>query len=278
MPAPSPTLVAPTVDEVSEIECLRQTRGRRARPIRLTDRDRELLRFIAGQRFILAAHAQAFLDAPRVVTYRRLLALVDAGLLSYRRIFHAEPGCYQITNGGLAVIDSPLPKAKIDLRTYRHDVGATWLWTHSQHHRYGPAERVFSERELRSLDERLDHELGTERFGVETGGYDRAGRPALHHPDVLVLASDERGVALELELSVKARSRLESILLGYAHCPRVHRVVYVTDSGAVNRVLRDTVASFGLDGVVQVLYVSNPDRDGQWWLWRSLNDKKVVAG
>src|SRR5690348_5677130 len=91
------------------------TRSRRARPFRLTDRDLELLAFVAAHRFALAAHLQAWLGTTSAVAYRRLAALVDVGLLSYRRIFHAQPGCYLMTNGGLAVIDSELPRPAIDL-------------------------------------------------------------------------------------------------------------------------------------------------------------------
>ena len=51
-----------------------------------------LLAFVAAHRFVLAAHLQMWLGTSFAVASRRLVALVDVGLLSYRRIFHAQPG------------------------------------------------------------------------------------------------------------------------------------------------------------------------------------------
>src|SRR5947209_10865196 len=101
---------------------------RRRRSFRITERDRELLAFVAAHPFVLAAHVRAWFGAGRSVCYRRLQALTDAGLLSFRRIFHAQPGCYQATNGGLGLAGSSLPRPRITLRTYAHDAGSVWLW------------------------------------------------------------------------------------------------------------------------------------------------------
>jgi hypothetical protein len=67
---------------------------------RRTDRDLEVLDFIASQRFVLARHVEAWLRASEVVAYRRLRGLVAMGLLVYERLFHQRPGCYRITTTG----------------------------------------------------------------------------------------------------------------------------------------------------------------------------------
>jgi hypothetical protein len=225
--------------------------------------------FAAAHRFVLACHVEAFLGTDRAVAYRRLHGLTRAGLLSYRRIFHAAPGVFQVTNGGLALIDSPLSRPRVDLRTYRHDVGAAWLWLAARAGRFGPPARVWSERELRShLPSEHAADLGA--WAVTVDGVDRTGRPRVHHPDVLVLDAGGPGCALELELSVKSRRRLEQILLGYSACAGVREVVYVTDSEPVRRVLRTTIQAFGLDGLVSVQYLDATDHDRAWWLWPSI--------
>lgn len=228
-------------------------RARRARPFRLTDRDLELLEFVAAQRFVLAAHTRRWLGASDVVAYRRLSGLVDVGLLSYRRIFHAQPGCYLVTNGGLAVIDSELPRPTIDLRTYRHDLGVVWLWLAAHDGQFGSVEQLLTERQMRSHDQGAGV-TAIERVGVPVEGYDRSGRPRIHYPDVLVVAPDGGRVALELELSVKGRRRLERILVGYSCERRVRSAVYLTDSRAVAAAVNDRALACGVERLVDVRY------------------------
>ena len=60
----------------------------------------ELLAWIAKWRLVLAAHVRAKLQLSAAVVYRRLRGMVGLGVLSYTRIFHAQPGIYQVTNGG----------------------------------------------------------------------------------------------------------------------------------------------------------------------------------
>jgi hypothetical protein len=222
----------------------------RARKFLLTDRDLELLRFIAAHRFVLAAQARAWLGSDRAVAYRRLSGLVGVGLLSYERIFHAQPGCYQVTNGGLAVIDSDLPRPSIDLRCYRHDVDVVWLALAALHGSFGSFDRALSEREMRSHDQQPDRR--DERFAIPLGDYAASGRPRSHYPDVLLVAGDGRRVALELELSMKGRRRLESIFIGYGGERRITRVVYFTDRQSIAHAVAATAAACGVEGLVQV--------------------------
>ncbi len=241
-------------------------RRRRSQPFRLTGRDGELLSFVAAHRFVLAAHAQKWLDTSPAFAYRRLAGLVDAGLLSYHRIFHAQPGCFVITNGGLAVIDSRLPRPAIDLRSYGHDIGLVWVWLAARDERFGPFERLVSEREMRSQDER-EAASSANRFGVPVEGYDRSGRQRVHYPDVLIVGPDARRVAVELELSVKGRRRLERILVGYRGEPLIRRVVYLTNSGVVARTLRSVVQEVGASQLIEIQALplaSARDRERPW--------------
>jgi hypothetical protein len=242
----------------------------------VTARDRSVLRFIAAQRFVLACHVNSLLGRDPVVAYRRLAGLVEAGLLSYRRIFHAEPGAFMVTNGGLAMIDSPLPRPKLDFRTYRHDVGTVWLWLAAYRGRFGPPAELHTEQQLRAADR--DGAADRRRFCVEIDGHDRRGRPRKHHPDLLVVHPDGSYTAAELELTLKSRSRLESILLGYGVAPRLTRVEYVSDSEPVAASVQTAVSTFGLDALVRVHYLPDPrNREPQWWMWRSITRWEVAG-
>lgn len=241
----------------------------RAGGFQLTDRDLELLEFIASQRFVLARHVEAWLQASEVVAYRRLRGLVRSGMVAYARLFARRPGCYRITASGLAVIESTLPRPVIDLRSYRHDLGAVWLWLASREGRFCEADQILSERQMRSDDQRPVPHLDGAPFGIPLGGYARDGRPRLHFPDVLVLRPDKRRVALELELTLKSRKRLEAIIAGYAAEPRIEQVVYQTDSRKVAAALFEVLSMFGLDGQVLVHYLDEGlGRDARSPAWQ----------
>ena len=224
----------------------------------MTERDLGLLEFVSVQRFVLAKQVETWLGAGEVVAYRRLRGLVRSGLLVYERLFHQRPGSYRITSAGLAVIESALPRPLIDLRCYRHDIGAVWLWLAVWQRQFGPCARVLSERQMRSHDQQPDPFLGYDSFAIPLGGYGPGGRPRVHFPDVLLIGPDNRRVALELELTLKSRSRLGRILGGYAADPRIGRVVYLTDSRKVAAALSETTLSQCLDARVLVHYLDQP--------------------
>ena len=94
----------------------------------LTDRDHELLSFVAEHRLVLSIHVQALLGTSPSAASARLRALASEGFLSYDRVFSREPPFCQIRRKGLAAIGSDLPPPRIDLACYRHDIGAAWLW------------------------------------------------------------------------------------------------------------------------------------------------------
>ncbi len=239
----------------------------------ITHRDLELLGMVAAHRFVLACQVREWLRTSEVVAYRRLKGLVESGLLSYRRIFHARPGCYQATAAGLGVIESPLPRATIDLRTYRHDVGVVWVWLAASNDCFGAYRRVLSERQMRSHDQR--REQGDESFAIPLGSYTPGGQPRLHYPDVLVTQTGGRQIAIELELTLKSRSRLEEILTGYRAQPRIECVLYFTDSATIRTAVRETSWMLGLDGRVEIEYFAPaPERDIERE-WESLIEGEI---
>jgi hypothetical protein len=107
---------------------------------------------------------------------------------------------------------------------------------------------------MRSYDQRQDRP-SCESFAIPLGGYGPGGWPRVHFPDVLLVLPDGDRVALELELTLKSRRRLEAILGGYAADPRIARVIYETDSPKVARALQETGRIFGLDERMAVHYL-----------------------
>jgi hypothetical protein len=233
----------------------------------VTARDRELLAFVAEHRFVLAAHAQTLLGVGERVTSRRLGGLTARGLLEHTRMLHAQPAWYRITRAGLAMIDSDLPPPRIDLRSYEHDIGVAWLWLAASRGGFGNAERVVSEREMRSRDAvrlaadraaargeaRGDIEAAREPlFGVRLGGFGPGGLIRLHYPDLLLIGPRHDRLAIELELSSKGQRRRETILAGYGTEPSVAAVLYLADSLTIRRAVQSSAARLGLAGLVRV--------------------------
>jgi hypothetical protein len=156
------------------------------------------------------------------VAYARLAGLVALGLLEHARIFHGAPGVYLTTRAGLATVDLALPPARVDVRTYDHDVELSSLVIELE--REFGAGRLVTEREMRAVDTPLgDRAAQRQRYAAPLTG-DRGqmrltpvGHPRLHFPDCAVRGRgpNDAILAVELERTAKGRTRLRGILSAY---------------------------------------------------------------
>jgi len=225
--------------------------GRRARGgVRLTDRDHELLAFVAEHRLVLTSHVQTLLGTSATAASTRLRALAGGGFVSYRRVFHGQPAFCQIRRKGLAAITSDLPPPRLDLACYKHDVGAAWLWLAAHNGTFGLLREVVGERRLRSCDGAVGRQA--EPYGVRLGGVGPHGRPRLHYPDLLLITPEGRRIAVELELSPKGRTRREKILAGYASDSRIDAVLYLTEDRSIARSIEGSARRLGIAALVHV--------------------------
>jgi hypothetical protein len=244
----------------------------------VTERDRRLLAFVAEHRIVLVGHVQALLGVSGSVAYGRLRGLTGSGLLQYSRVLHGEPGWYQITRAGLAMIDSDLPTPRLDLRCYRHDIGVAWLWLAASRGAFGGVERIVSEREMRSRDaacaagrsgfdwsgadrgERVPEAGGDAAtpFGVHLGGVGPRGQARLHYPDLLLVGRAGERVAIELELTAKGGRRLETILIGYGAEPSIAAVLYLAEKPRIRREVAAAAARLGISDLIHVQPVAWP--------------------
>jgi hypothetical protein len=224
----------------------------RLQGLHLTARDRMLLSFVAEHRLVLERHLERLVGGG---VRSRLWELVEAGYLSAGYVF-AEP-YHQIRRKGLAAIDSDLPVPRFNLAAYKHDVGVAWLWLAAHGGTFGPLREVLSERVLRSHDGALDR--APEPCGVRLGGLDRYGNERLHYPDLLLIDSHGRRLALELELTPKGCVRRELILGGYAADNRIDHVHYLVEANprghAIKRLLESTTRQMELAERVSVQLV-----------------------
>jgi hypothetical protein len=223
--------------------------------VRLTERDRALLTFVAEHRLVLERQLERLVGAGQGQLRGRLRALASAGYAREDRAF--DDRFYQIRRPGLAAIDSELPEPRFHLGGYKHDVGVAWLWLAARGGTFGAVRDVLGERRLRSHDG--VGERPSEPYGVRLGGYDRFGRDRLHYPDLLLIDFRGRCLALELELTPKGRNARELILGGYGADNRVDRVLYLVENHsrgrAIRRLVEQSADAGGLADRVQFQFV-----------------------
>jgi hypothetical protein len=242
------------VENLSSIAAV-PARRRRGSPggVRLGDPDRLLLAFAAEHRFVLPAHVAVLLGVSEVAAGERLRKLSRAGLLTEKRVLDGHPFTYRSTRDGLDAVGSTLRPPNVDLSRYDHEVGAAWLWLAARRGALGPMREVLGERRLRSREATVkDH---TEPVAVRLGGLGWDGRERLHHPDLLLVDSRGRRIAVELELSSKGRRRRERILSGYASDARFAAVLYVVESPQLARSIRASAARLEIPWLVHLQQV-----------------------
>lgn len=229
---------------------MEQRPRRRRSAIRITDRDRELLAFLARHRVVQAGHVATLLGVTDGRARAILTRLTDGRYVRRETVFAGQAACYRIRRKGIDVLGGGLPTPGLDLRSYEHDLGLAWLWLAARGGTFGPLRDVVSERQLRSHDEAPER---TEPpLAVRLGGFGPGGRERLHYPDLLLVRPDGRRIALELELTSKSRPRLERILAGYGSDPRIDAVLYLVANGRIARAVIAAASRLGLSDLVHV--------------------------
>jgi hypothetical protein len=214
----------------------------------------QVLEFLAEHRVATTRHVQELLGGSRQAAGVRMGRLERARLAHRQEIFVGQPATCWITRRGLDAIESRLPAPEPNLKEYRHDVGAAWLWLAARRGVFGELRGVVSERTMRSTDRREG--APGHRYGVGAGA---GGR--LHYPDLLLQTPSGHRVAVELELTGKGRRRLDGIMLGYAADPRIDGVLYLCPRGRVGAGVREAARQAGIGErvSVQVLAPGSPE-------------------
>jgi hypothetical protein len=204
-----------------------------------TERDAEIVGWVGRLGAAGAEHVMARFGMGRSWAYERLGQLVEGRLLEQRMLLFRRPGVYAATAAGLRWRGlERLGVHQVRPGGYEH------AWEVAQAavelHRGLPGWEVLSEREIRAYERDEGELLASARVGELPGG-----RPALHRPDLALRSPRGRLVAVEVELSVKARARLAAICRGWARARHVDGVYYLAcpqAARAVSRAVRETRA------------------------------------
>ena len=180
-----------------------------------------MLQWINGHGFVTTDQAAVWMGGCDRVRRRRLQRLVEGGYLQKKRFEFNDPQFHWLTKQGWqASGDSlALPK-RINCVTYFHGTTLVDL-----------AQQLVAKTKGDFVPERR---LRAER---------RAGRKRKHRwteshmPDGLLHIGDDKPVAIELEISLKERSRLREIILDYAFSSSVREVWYFVTNDTVRRAI-----------------------------------------
>lgn len=198
------------------------------------ERDADILKWINGFGFASAEQIQSFMKVGKTACYVRLKKLVDGGYLTRERILHGQARIHKLTKKGmLACGDAILPLKYVNLGTFRHDFKLIDL-------------ALMLERETGGSfmpDRRIRHDEGLSGVG-QLG----------HIADGYLSVGQDKPIAVELELSVKSRVRIQGIINDYGGNLAVKEVWYYTDNKEVVRAIAK--ASKGFD-FIKVKEITN---------------------
>ena len=166
----------------------------------ITPRDLDILRWIGRHGLVTTAHIQRHFAMGEWAAYRRVRALVSAGLLQRDAVFWKQAHVLRLTPGGARLAAEGLAPAGADPAAVKHSLAVVTLSDRllAQH----PHAAYRTEREIRAAQLRQWRDKGR--------------RPKLSRiPDgVLLLAPDER-VAIELDLTTKRTREVERVIEAY---------------------------------------------------------------
>lgn len=159
--------------------------------VRLVERDFEVFRAIERWRVVLSRHIQVLAGfTGQRACERRLKKLLEAGYLERKKILYGVPSIYQNAHKAKLLASLPARSEKFRVEQIPHDIAVLDTAIYFHRAKGIPWGSITTEKQLHSLD----------GFGTRK-----------HRPD-FVINADSKTYCVEVELSLKAKSRLETII------------------------------------------------------------------
>lgn len=173
--------------------------------MKITKRDIEIMKFINDCGFCITPHLARRFGIKNYRVYKLMKRLVEDGLVRQVQIFCGEPNIYYLTNRGGSFSDLPIISG-INLGIYEHQV--TLINVVIRLRELYPLSTLVSERQLKQ-------ENFFEGIGVRG-----------HVSDGVLIHAEDNQIAIEVELTMKSKGRLEKILRSYMAQSKLKEVWY----------------------------------------------------
>jgi len=156
---------------------------------RVVERDVQIFKELERWRIVLGRHIEALAGFEgQKACERRLRKLIEAGYIERKRILYGVPGIYSNTAKAKMLIQAPSRQDKFRVEQIPHDIAVTETAIYFHKAKGIPWEAITTEKQLHGLD----------GFGTRK-----------HRPD-FVFTRDDKTYCVEVELSLKAKVRLEA--------------------------------------------------------------------
>ena len=210
-------------------------------------RDRQLVGFIGRHGVVCIEHVMSALGVRRAQAYRRVAACIQRGLLERLDLLSDEPSLLRATRDGLRYAGLGLPLAMVSPGGVDHRLRcATTAQLLGE--RFGH-DHILTERELLLAEQIEERLIASAKVGERPNG-----APRLHCPDLVILTED-RPIAIEVELTPKAPYRLKAIIRGWRRANWVAEVHYHCAPGPTRRAVERAVAKMRAEERVRVMGV-----------------------
>ena len=197
-----------------------------------TKKDAEIVGWIGRIGAAGAEHVMGQFEMGRSCAYERLSRLASDGLLEQRTLLYRESGLYVATAEALRWCGlDRLGVYEVGPGGFEH--ARTVASAAVALHQGFPGWELLSERQLRIEESDRDELVASAKVGERLDG-----RPALHRPDLVLIAPDDRVLAVEIELSIKAPRRLVAICRAWARARHVAHIYYLATDPAARAVSR----------------------------------------
>ncbi len=212
----------------------------------LTERDMAIAAWIGRQGAVRAEHVMTRFSIGRTATYRRLHELVEFGLVRRHRLLYNDGGLLTATAEGLrcAGLDR-LALARISLALVPHMIASAALAAEIEPRLDG--QTLLSDREHRAAEKcgRRADRVGDRRTA------ERRTRGAPRPDFALIAQGGQQVTAVEVELTLNNRTRLERILRGYLRNQNVSVVRYHAVE-PIGDAVRRAARAVGAEAIVEL--------------------------
>jgi hypothetical protein len=207
-----------------------------------TKRDSNIVFWIGCLGAAGAEHVMRQFAMSRSSAYERLRSLTRDGLLEHHAVLYGRPGTYTATLSGLRWRNiSHLGVCQVRPGGFEH------AWQVAQAAvelaEAMPDWVVISERLLKSIESETGELFASAQVGKV------ASQVMLHRPDLVLTSRKGIVVPIEIELSTKSASRLQTICRGWARARHVNTVYYLAAPGPRGAVERAITAARATDRV-----------------------------